>query len=354
VVTHHLTEIKISKIPSGNFLSIANIIMVDETLDKAKGLLHASQPQECINLLLPKAEQDPNNVLILQTLGEAYVEIGEPANAYALFEKSAELDGEGKQGGFEKFLWLGQLNGDRIGLGWYEIGLNGLREQYSHASQEEDIAFLKKKISQGLCGMIEIWMTDLCMEPEAESTCDKLITEALMVDDTEAENWSVLGSIRISQQRNHDATDALSKSFMFYNSRHLSNDEVPALIRLCQNMLEMQLLENTVALTLKTIRLDDNIIEVYYLNGLAHFGLFEQFKNQGDQDNMYRNGSKASDSFNLILSMMEDDPENKDEELAENVNGMLASIGEIPEGYSDDEDDDNQEDDEDLKALEDD
>ncbi|KAA8909987.1 hypothetical protein TRICI_004290 [Trichomonascus ciferrii] len=328
--------------------------MADETVDKAKGLLHASQPQECINLLLPRAEQDPNNVVILQTLGEAYVEIGEPANAYALFEKAAELDGEGKQGGFEKFLWLGQLNGDRIGLGWYEAGLNGLREQYSNATEEDDVAFLKKKISQGLCGMIEIWMTDLCMEPEAESMCDKLITEALMVDDSEAENWSVLGSIRISQQRNDEAKDALNKSFELYNSRQLGNDEVPALIRLCQNMLEMQLLEHTVELTLKTIRLDDNIIEVYYLNGLAHFALFEQFKSQGDQDSMYRNGSKASDSFNLILSMMEDDPENKDDDLAANVDGILASIGDIPEGYSDDEDDDNQDDNEDLKALEDD
>lgn len=329
----------------------------DETLDKAKGLLHASQAQECINLLIPKVEADPDNVLVLQTLGEAYVEIGEPSNAYMLFEKAADLDNEGKVGGFEKFLWLGQLTGDSNGLDWYEIGLNGLREQFNNTTQEEDISFLKKKLSQGLCGMIEIWMTDLCMEPEAETTCEKLISEALMVDDDQAENWSVLGSIRISQQNPADAKDALNKAFELYNSREiLTNDEVPALIRLNQNMLEMELFENTVELTLRAIQLDDNILELYYLNGLAHFKLYEQYRdNGGDDTKKYKNANRASDSFNLILSMMEDDPEtNKDEELEQNVKEMLDTIGEIPEGYSDEEEDNQDEElDEDLKGLED-
>ena len=42
-------------------------------------------------------------------------------------------------------------------------------------------------------------MTDLCMEPEAESKCNELIDYSLQLDDNNnPESYSLLSSIRIS------------------------------------------------------------------------------------------------------------------------------------------------------------
>lgn len=57
------------------------------------------------------------------------------------------------------------------------------------------------------------------MEPEAEQSCENLIADAMLVDPENPETWSVMGSIRISQQRNDDARSALVRSWDLYHDQ---------------------------------------------------------------------------------------------------------------------------------------
>uniref|UniRef100_A0A060SX88 ARAD1A07414p n=1 Tax=Blastobotrys adeninivorans TaxID=409370 RepID=A0A060SX88_BLAAD len=308
-----------------------------ELVAQGRELLSTSQAEECIALLLPEAEKNPDNVPLLQLLGEAYLEVGNPQNAYALFDKSAQLDPEGKVGGVEKFLWLGQLAGDRPGISWFEKGVQGLRAKLSSGGEaQEEASWLRKKLAEALCGMIEIWMTDLCMEPEAEEMCDKLITEAIMVDDSIAESYSVLGSIRISQQRNEDALKALQKSWELYESQlavgGAAADDIPALVRLAQSLIEVGGHELVLDITTTVNSADDAVAEAYYLNALAHQEL--RSKTEGRTANRHIAG--ARDACKLLLELTQREDASVDPDLVEAVSEMLRSLPEVnDDDYSD-------------------
>lgn len=193
------------------------------------------------------------------------------------------------------------------------------------------------------------------MEPEAEAKCDALITEALMFDDTHAESWSVLGSIRISQQRNEDAKVALDKSWNLYheiisNAFKASNSAlnnstattsaladvaqaIPALIRLAQNMLEMEMYEQTIQVTAEINRIDDEVPEPYYLHGLARFELYKQLKEQ--QPSLPRKAARqaagAREAWEYLLKLASIDPE-IDPELAPTVTENLTQLPTVESG----------------------
>lgn len=187
------------------------------------------------------------------------------------------------------------------------------------------------------------------MEPEAEAKCDALITEALILDDKHAESWSVLGSIRISQQRNEDAKVALQKSWDLYhedisNAFKASNSTVnnntaladiaqaiPSLIRLAQNMLEMTLYQQTIQVTAEINRIDDEVPEPYYLHGLARFELYKQFTAEHLPRKAARQAAGAREAWETLLKLASMDSE-IDPELPPTVADNLKQLPSVESG----------------------
>ena len=128
----------------------------------------------------------------LALLGEIYLELGDSESATATFLAAASLDPEGLVpenvgGGSEKFLWLAQLceEGGEESIQWFEKGVKVLERDIERLGsitqhgtkaaerrallqygieEAERIALLeekKRKLAAALCGMVEVWMTDL-------------------------------------------------------------------------------------------------------------------------------------------------------------------------------------------------
>jgi tetratricopeptide (TPR) repeat protein len=108
----------------------------------------------------------------LNILAQIEIELGDPDAARSHFQAAVELDPEGRLpeelgGGAEKFLWLAQLSedGGKDSIGWFERGAGILEREIGELQgstrKEEDIAERKSKLASALCGMIEVWMTDL-------------------------------------------------------------------------------------------------------------------------------------------------------------------------------------------------
>lgn len=334
-------------------------ISLESLLSQGREFLDSAEPQQTIDLLTPIALEQQNNPDLLplyQLLGEAFLESGIPKEAYELFKTCAKLDPLGKEGGIEKFLWLGQLTGDREGESWYEKGIEGLKQDLNSLNQKpttpqvsQEIELKKRKLCEALCGIIEIWMTDLCMEPEAEQKCDKLITEALMVSESHAESWSVLGSIRISQQRNDDAKVALQKSWDLYheeisnafkaanvvgNSSSLSDiaTSIPSFIRLAQNMMEMSMYQQVIQVTAEINRIDDEVPEPYYLHGLARFELYKELSQQQPSAprKAARQAAGAREAWETLLRLASIDAD-IDPDLAPTVTEHLTQLPAVTE-----------------------
>ncbi|KAE8396523.1 hypothetical protein BDV23DRAFT_189961 [Aspergillus alliaceus] len=212
-------------------------------LEQATTLLQSAQP----DVALPVAQQalqlaptnSPTQLSALILVAEIYVELGEIDIARQHFLSAVELDPNGttpesQGGGAEKFLWLAQLSelGGKDSVQWFE------------------------KVTR--------W------EEDAETRCETLIAEALLVNPHAPEVLQTLASIRISQLRTDEARAALTKSLELWKDLPPEDPTVPdfatriSLARLLMEVgMELEALEVLERLILE----DDQSVEAWYLGG---------------------------------------------------------------------------------------
>lgn len=108
----------------------------------------------------------------LSILAEINLELGDADAARCYFLKAVTLDPHGEisedeGGGVEKFLWLAQLceEGGEESVRWFQRGAEILRREIAAleaAGMKGDGAEDKKrKLVGALCGIVEVYMTDL-------------------------------------------------------------------------------------------------------------------------------------------------------------------------------------------------
>ncbi|KKK14246.1 TPR domain protein, partial [Aspergillus ochraceoroseus] len=147
-------------------------------LEQATTLLQTGQPDAALSLAQQVLDNAPANsptrLLALNSVAEIYVELGEIDIARKHFLSAVELDPAGsipeaQGGGAEKFLWLAQLSelGGKDSVQWFEKGVSSLRNTVQqlevNPGPTEVIELLEKKqkMANALCGVAEIYMTDL-------------------------------------------------------------------------------------------------------------------------------------------------------------------------------------------------
>lgn len=150
-----------------------------ELLAEATAFLHTGDPEAALPLalralLLTKeiSSSESSTLPALNLLAEVNIELGDADTAKNYFLQAVELDPEGKiaddeGGGAEKFLWLAQLceEGGEESVRWFERGAAVLRRDIAMEEQPggnaERLEEKKKKLAGVLCGIIEVYMTDL-------------------------------------------------------------------------------------------------------------------------------------------------------------------------------------------------
>lgn len=288
---------------------------IDQIIADARALLQFSQAEKALELLTPNFESNSSSVAFLQIFGETLLENNDLENAYNVLIKACELDPTGDQG-TEKFLYLGQIIGGSDGLKYLDNGLNKLSVQLNAINEdkgEDDNILLElskvyetkeqlqkyfiKKLNQGIFAKIEIWMTDLCMEPEAEDQCNDLIAYSLELDDQNPESLSLLSSIRISQQRVDEAKEALKTSWTLFQDKKTKLEEaannlqvdseeknqpdsfevgleymelIQPLLTLARFAIELELYEIAITISSNSQDINENILESYYYEALAN------------------------------------------------------------------------------------
>ncbi|KAH3660414.1 hypothetical protein OGAPHI_007000 [Ogataea philodendri] len=317
------------------FFFIAGSMSLQQLIVESSQLLENQQPEQAVELLRSKLDQFGESPLYLQTIGEAYLENGDVENAYQVLKKACELDPNANEG-VEKFLYLGQIVGGRDGVQFLEIGVKKLLSQLelvqSESSQPLDEStqllfaaytepdkvqeYLLKKLNQGLFGIIEIWMTDLCMEPEAEEECEKCIQLALSLDETNGESWSLLASIRISQQKTQDARDAVKKAWDLFESKKTVLEDAAdpetqmeyidlcqPLITLAKYAIETGLLELATTIASSVQDINEQSVESFYLEGFGYLLIAKRNQNGvSEQD-----GDKVAVAFDEYPLKQADD-----------------------------------------------
>ena len=355
-----------------------------EIIGRARALLQDAQESKALELLAPEIAKHPENVPLLQAFGEALLEANDVETAYGVLQKACELDADAAQG-VEKFFYLGQICGGADGCALMNVAITRLEHQLkcvqegrtddeavkelagTYRTQESLAAYLISRINQGIFAEIEIWMTDLCMEPEAEQQCDQLISHSLMLDAENPEALSLLALMRISQQRLAEAEEALAKSWLLFSQKkeNLENlqvdgeDESLQYIELAQPLLQLarfavELAQYDLAPQIAgaVSDINDNCLDSFYIEALAltlkaKLLYSRQVAHEDDYSEMdYREievASLLSSSDETIQTCVADaklaltqayrvlnshDGEAQDPDLVQQVKEMLAAFGE--------------------------
>lgn len=355
---------------------------IEQVIANARALVQSSQSDKAVELLAPLVPGNETNVALLQIYGEVLLEVNELEQAYDVLLSACELDKDASQGS-EKFFYLGQIIGGSDGIKYLDTGLRKLDTQLGLVKAEHGhddpvlvelakvydtkellVAFLIKKLNQGIFAKIEIWMTDLCMEPEAERQCDELIGYSLSLDAENPEALSLLASIRISQQRPDEAKELVMKSWALFQQKKTALEEaatsheasdslevgleyielIQPLLTLARFCIELELYDLAVSIASNTQDINEDILEAHYYEALAHlFSAKKAFAQAHSSDADYRDlsveevkshefsksaleeaKSALTQGYKIINS---DAGSEADPDVVEQVNEMLGELG---------------------------
>ncbi|KAI7287429.1 hypothetical protein KC345_g504 [Hortaea werneckii] len=291
-------------------------------------LVEQSQPEDALRQAKKLWSQCQNGLVTeqlpaLNLLGEISVELGDVDGAKQYFEQAVVLDPEGKVpeamgGGAEKFLWLAQLceEGGKASVQWFEKGAAALQGEIEALEtgnmpgmDEEGMLMLrvekKRKLANALCGIVEVYMTDLSWEDDAEARCEALVTQAMTVEDeTSPEVLQTLASVRLSQERKEDAQSALTRSLATW--RHLDPED-PAIpdfanrIALSRLLMEAEMEKDAMFVLQRLVTDDDQSVEAWYLGGWCQNLIAEKLTAAGLSTDTPANGADEENELLIAL-----------------------------------------------------
>ena len=181
---------------------------------------------------------------------------------------------------------------------WYERGAKSLQFEItaleggnpSNVDEETQLMMRiekKRKLANALCGIVEVYMTDLSWEDDAEERCESLITEAMTVEDeTSAEVFQTLASVRLSQERKDDAQAALKRSIDTWKDIEPEDPGVPDFatrISLSRLLMEAEMESEAIEVLNRLVQEDDQSVEAWYLGGWCQNLIAEQEMSQTSQ-----------------------------------------------------------------------
>ncbi|MCJ1399838.1 NAD-dependent histone deacetylase sir2 [Xylographa trunciseda] len=299
-------------------------------LAQATALLQTGQPdavlpiaQRALALLQPASSSPtPLSLPALNLLGEIYLELGDPTSATNTFLQAVSLDPDGlvpenAGGGVEKFLWLAQLceEGGDESIRWFEKGtevlerdISDLEVQLAAGAKEEEKQVLleekKRKLAAALCGMVEVWMTDLSLSPAAETVCTTLITRALAASPT-APTLQTQASLLLSQCDLPKARSVLSRSLSLWQDlppEHPDIPDFPTRISLSRLLMEAGMEDQAMSVLEGLVAEEDGSVEAWYLGGwcaslMAGLGRPSEDEEAVDHEDPMDEGSPSKDGM---------------------------------------------------------
>ncbi|KAI9839983.1 MAG: hypothetical protein M1819_000175 [Sarea resinae] len=366
----------------------------ESLLAEATALLQTSQPEQALELaeralalLQPASTPTVASLPALSILAETHLELGDVEGARERFLTAVSLDPAGEipeeaGGGAEKFLYLAQLceEGGAESVQWFEKGAAALRRDIAALEgkkaepEEEYMAEEKKrKLANALCGVAEVYMTDLSWEEDAEARCEALVTEALLVAPNTPEPLQTLASVRISQERGEDARAALSRSMELWKDLPPEDPHVPDFptrVSLARLLMETEMEDEAIEVLERLVGEDDSSVETWYLGGWCLYLMGQKRKDAAPTSSSSHDGDDwtallvasrewLQNSLKLYNALEYEDERLRDHavELVNGLDGELGPVGE--EGDDDgeigddweDEDDDDDDDDERMEGT---
>jgi len=219
-------------------------------------------------------EMEPTNTKIMDALAAIKMECGDVLGAKHLLHKSIAAD---PNGGYEKYFCFGQISNGAEAVESILRGLVVVENRIrSGKAGEEDLVSLRRVAASAYCNIVEIYMTDLCDEKDAEENCEKYVKMAIDLDKEGIEPLQSLASLRIVQRRLKDAVGAMQRvSERLKRFQEAKGTDLTPLAsyevreKTLQLFMETNMPEDTLSLAHIMLHENDEIVNVWYLGSVA-------------------------------------------------------------------------------------
>jgi tetratricopeptide (TPR) repeat protein len=331
---------------------------VEELAAEAAALLQQSQP----DLALPLAEktvrrlenQTSTSINLASSiclLAAIQLELGDVDTARTNFTRAVDIDPIGAYIGADALLWLAQLceEGGQKSVDLFERANHVLREiindlegEIKRAAEAQlELIELKRKLSDALCSMAEIYMTDLSLEADAEAKCEALVTEALLITPDSPSALQTLASVRISQLKTADAQAALIRSLGVWENlppEDVMVPDFPTRISLARLLMEVQMEGRAMEVLERLVGEDDQSVEAWYLGGWCQVLLAEKLaEDESGTGDMQKGAREWLKSCLRVYEVLEYEDERLRDHAMELVTALNKKLGVEEEGDEEEE-----------------
>lgn len=182
-------------------------------MSKGQEMIDQCQPELAIKFYEKAHEQEPRNSQILDAMGDLYMELQCPQDAYRVLQDSIELEPDANA---QKWLNLSQLVEGVEAEKYGEKAIQLLQSEYASAERHqnlEEMTLIRKQICAAYSSLAELYMTDLCDLENAEAQCETFLKLALQYDTGSPEPTQALANLRLTQNRVDEAKTLMKSTF---------------------------------------------------------------------------------------------------------------------------------------------
>ncbi|XP_069815582.1 uncharacterized protein [Dendropsophus ebraccatus] len=287
-------------------------------------------------------ELEPDNLEILDMMGNICMELGSAGKAKEVFLKAVHLSPDK---GHAKYMSLGQIHCKEEAVQYFQKGLEVMISAYQSqppvsgaASFSAEPEVTAQDISAAFCSVAEIYLTDLCMEEGAGEKCKEAISKALEYDGSSPEALQLMASYLFSMEQPQEGKEYLMKSLASWlpslqkNKGEVQKAEEEDLVESTLPPYESRITTGKLLIEAEDFELatevleglleeDDEVIQVWYLLGWV---CYLQAKESAEEEEAFKDSARTYlRKAKKLYSKLQCD----DSALLEHVEQILADLG---------------------------
>ncbi|KAG0370038.1 hypothetical protein BC939DRAFT_428712 [Gamsiella multidivaricata] len=347
-----------SKVTTRSGGSGALTYTVSDLLTQANQAVDRFEFELAHQFVMRALQMEPQNLNALEAAGSIEVELELFSEAKQHFLECVKLQ---PNTGYTKFMYLGQMSEQLEAISYFQQGVKLMMEERSKMpidlTKGSDYLVLSSKISSALCSMTDIYLTDCCFEPDAESQCESYLAQAMQIEPITPETYQTLASVRLSQQRMDEAKAALAQGLALWLGSDPTEDDgltpdYETRLALVKLLLETAMYDEAFTVLNGLIEENDQVPDTLYLFGWANYIAAEEIDEsvQNAEEERREQLENAREALNACVKLWHA-TESTDEPLLQHTQELLETIVQVigpeveleePEGgkieYEDDED----------------
>ncbi|KAG0100531.1 hypothetical protein BGZ93_010854 [Podila epicladia] len=324
---------KIGAKPPSNGGAATPTYTVSDLLSQAQQAVDRFEFELAHQFAMRALQLDSKSVPALDAAGSIEMELELFNEAKEHFLESVRIQ---PNTGYSKFMYLGQMTEQLEAIEYFQQGVNLMLAERSTMPMDlttgSAYLALANKISSALCSMTDIYLTDCCFEPNAESQCETYLAQALQIEPITPEVYQTLASVRLSQQRVDEAKAALAQGLAIWLGSDPTAEDGPtpdyetrlALVKL---LLETAMYDEAFTVLNGLIEENDQVPDTLYLFGWANYIAAEEVdENAPNADEERREQlENAREALNACVKLWHV-TESTDQPLLQHTQELLETI----------------------------